>query len=71
MEIIALDDKPKPPSMRSSAQEYGVAEKTIQNLRSNKDIVHERAQNIDQAIQETTKKVLQPMFPELEKRLFE
>jgi hypothetical protein len=45
MEIIASFDKPKPPSMRSIAQEYGVDEKTIRNLRSNKDIVHERARN--------------------------
>ena len=56
--------------MRSSAREYGVDEKTIRNLRSNKDTVHEGAQNINQAIQEITKRVFQAMFPELEKRLF-
>ena len=71
MEIIALFDKPKPPSMRSIAREYGVNEKTIRNLRSNKDIVRERAQNVNQATQETTKRVSQAMFPELEKRLFD
>ena len=56
--------------MRSSAREYGVDEKAIRNLRSNKDTVHEGAQNINRAIQEITKRVFQATFPELEKRLF-
>ena len=71
MEIIALFDKPKPPLMQSIAQEYGVDEKTIRNLRSNKDIVRERPQNVNQATQETAKRVSQAMFPKLEKRLFD
>jgi len=41
MEIIVFLDKPRPPSLQSIAWEYGVNEKTIRNLKENKDVVRE------------------------------
>jgi len=44
LEIIALLEQPKPPSMRNMAQQYGIDDKTIQKLKANKDEILERAQ---------------------------
>ena len=58
LEIIALLEQPKSPSMRNIARQYGVDEKTIRKLKANKNIICERAQRVDQATQESTFRVM-------------
>ena len=71
MDIINLLDRSKPPSMRSIAQQFGVDEKVIRKIKSSKDQIRERVQKVDQATQESSFRASQPMFPDVEKKLFE
>jgi len=40
LEIIALLEQPKPPSMRNMARQYGVDDKTIRKLKANVCLVY-------------------------------
>ena len=71
MDIIYLLDQSNPPPMRSIARQFGVDEKLIRKIKSSKVQIRERVQKVDQATQKSSFRASKPMFPDVEKKLFQ